>query len=324
VLLLIVSTVVALLMICLAAYFGFAYHRYHSVPSREVAASSSSDCVRVGGFDLFVREVGSSHSGVPLLVVHGGPGHSSLSFHASLDPLAQERRILYYDQRGSGLSQLKADRSHYTVDALVHEIDLLRSDVLKADRIAILAHSAGGAIAQHYAAAHPDRIDRLVLVGSTTANNNMSNTLVWRLLGPGLYATALGFPPTDPELADDWFTSSQIQADTKRLHDRHRADLLLDSGPARFSTWFAVSQSLVGDDLAARLSHVTAPVLVVYGESDTPYTGEKAARRITSAFANGQLAPITSSGHWPFLENPDAFLTLVRTFLTEPPPEPAA
>lgn len=314
---LIVSTVLMLLVMCLTAYFAFAYHRYHSVAGRDLGPARPRESIGIGGFELFVRDVCANRSGTPLLVVHGGPGHSSLSFRASLDPLASEHRVLYYDQRGSGLSELKADSSLYTVDALVQEIEQIRRDVLKADRIAILAHSAGGAIAQHYAAAHPERIDRLVLVASTTANNNMSSGGLWRSLGPGLYAAALGLPPRDPARADDWFTASQVDEDRKRLFDPDRSHLVVDSGPSRFTTWFAVSQSLAGDDLSQRLRRVTAPVLVVYGEADNRHTGAEAARRICRSFPAGRLAAISSSGHWPFLENTEDFLATVRSFLAD-------
>lgn len=314
---LIVSMVLMLLVMCLTAYFAFSYCRYHSVPGRDLGPSRPRESIGIGGFELFVRDVGATRSGTPLLVVHGGPGHSSLSFRASLDPLAREHRVLYYDQRGSGLSELKADRSLYTVEALVQEIEQIRRDVLKADRMAILAHSAGGAIAQHYAAAHPERIDRLVLVASTTANNNMSSGRLWRSLGPGLYAAALGLPPRDPERADDWFTTTQVDEDRKRLFDPDRSHLLVDSGPSRFTTWFAVSQSLAGRDLSEQLLRVTAPVLVVYGDADDAHTGAKAARRIGRSFPAGRLAAIASSGHWPFLENADEFLATVSSFLAE-------
>jgi len=241
---------VVLVIAAVVAYFGYAFRAYHAVKPRDLAcAGNANTTTSLDGFNLYTRLLGTNTTLPPLVIIHGGPGHSSESFKGSLDRLAQHRRVLFYDQRGSGLSQMKAEKSAYNVQNLVVEIDHLRSSLLQADRIIVLAHSSGGAVAQHYAATYPSNLQALILVESTKANNDMSQTWVWRVLGPGLYGTALGFPPKNPDKADQWFFDSGNKDDMKRLYNPAKNATILEStGPIRFSTWFSVSQVRNGYD----------------------------------------------------------------------------
>jgi proline iminopeptidase len=312
---LLLAALLTLIVAAAISYFGYAYYRFHAVPLAARDCSPAGDAVDVGGFRLHVRELGATNGGVPVVVLHGGPGHSCLSFKDGLDFLAEHRRVLLYDQRGSGLSEVKPGADAYSVSALVEELEEIRRTVLDADVMDVIGHSAGGALAQRYVLEHPARVRRMVLVGSTSANNNMSNGLLWRVLGPGLYATAMGLPPADPILADEWFRADQVTSDSRRLFDPTDLTPLQDTGPVTFATWFAVSQSLAGDDRAAQLRHQRTPTLVVYGEADSPYTGARAAKRIASTLPDATAVCVPRSGHWPFLENRADFQRIVAAFL---------
>ncbi|MBI1350261.1 MAG: alpha/beta fold hydrolase [Actinomycetales bacterium] len=314
-LLLTVGAVLSVVVAAAGIFFAYSYHRYHAVPLVARPCSGDHASVEVGGFRLHVRELGTENGGVPIVVLHGGPGHSLLSFRDGLDFLGEKRRVLLYDQRGSGLSEVKPGVDAYSAQALVEELDEIRRTVLHADTIDVIAHSAGGALAQQYLIEHSAHVRRLVLVGSTSANNNMSHSLVWRVLGPGLYATAMGLPPADPVQADAWFQSDQVASDSHRLFDPDDLSPVTDTGPITFATWFAVSQSLAGDDRAAQLRTLPTPTLVLYGEADSPYTGARAAERIAGTLPAATAVCVPRSGHWPFLENRPEFQRVVGTFL---------
>ena len=311
----IAAVLVGVVVLATLAYFTYAYARYHRVRPQARPCRDPAHSIQVDGFALFVRVVGTDRGRPPVVALHGGPGHSSLSFKQGLDFLASDRRVLLYDQRGSGLSEVRAGAEQYTIDRLVDEVEHLRRDVLQAETIVLLGHSAGGALAQHYALRHADRLDRLVLVGSTSANNSLRPGVVWRTLGPGLYATQLGMPPAGPDEADAWFATTQLDGDTRRLFDPARTDVITDSGPLTFTTWFAVSQSLAGDAHDDQLRRVDVPTLIVYGEADSPYTGEPTAQRLHDLLPRSRTVRVARSGHWPFLENPDDFRAAVEPFL---------
>lgn len=298
-----------------------AAYRYYSPRAADrpcQGCTGEATAVNVGGFDLYTREIGSGHGGTPVVVLHGGPGHSSESFHRSLDFLADTYRVVYYDQRGSGNSQIRPDPSLYTIELLVDELESLRRDVLQADRMILVAHSAGGALAQRYSLAYPEHVEKLVLISSIPINNGVAIPVLWDAVGPALSALGLGFPPTDPAAANAWFTDKMIQTSAPRLYDPDNEAFLHDSGMVSFATWREVSRSLEGRDYHEELANLFIPTLVTYGVADGAATGQDVASRICESLAGCRLVGFEQSGHWPFLEEPEEFARVVRAFLAAP------
>jgi proline iminopeptidase len=307
------------LLTVLLGYAAVADAIYRRVPA---VAEPCRDCdppARVLGYDLYYRELGSNPDVPPVVLVHGGPGHSSLSFKGSFDFLAADRRVVYYDQRGSGNSEAKPMPGDYRIEALVEELEALRREVIRADRVVVVGHSFGGAIAQRYALAHPDRVAALVLVGSVRANNGISSRTLWNWFGPALWSTALGFPPGDPAEADRWFGNGADDADARaRLFDPSRAEEILDgAGRVRFTTWREVSLSAAGHGYAKELTALQVPTLFIYGRADSPWTGKPAADEVCGLIPVCTAVAFERSGHWPFLEEPERFQAVVREFLSK-------
>lgn len=305
-----------LLLTALLGYAAVADVLYNRVPA---AAEPCRDCtppVRVLGYDLYYRALGTDSLLPPVVVVHGGPGHSSLSFKGSLDFLGASRRVAYYDQRGSGNSEAKANPADYRVEALVEELEALRRDVVRADRIVVIGHSFGGAVAQRYALAHPDRVAKLVLVGSTLVNVGQGSRTLWNWFGPALWSTALGFPPADPAAANRWFTGD-AEGGKDRLFDPARAqEVLGNTGMVRFTTWRELSLSVIGYDYGKELAGLAVPTLFIYGAADSPWTGKPVADRVCGLIPSCTAVAFERSGHWPFLEEPERFQAVLLDFLS--------
>src|SRR2546427_11594611 len=96
------------------------------------------------GYNLNVEEVGS---GFPVIVLHGGPGLDHSMFPPYLDPLGDEYRLLYVDERGQGRSQ-RADPPTLSLEAFAPDVDLL-AETPELDSFALLGHSFGAIIATH-------------------------------------------------------------------------------------------------------------------------------------------------------------------------------
>ena len=103
-----------------------------------------------------------SGSGPPLLCIPGGPSQAA-EYLGDLGGLSAQRTLILLDNRGTGASQIPQDPVTYRVDQLVRDVEALR-DLLGLDRMDLLGHSASGGTRLLYAAAHPDRLDHLVLV----------------------------------------------------------------------------------------------------------------------------------------------------------------
>lgn len=111
---------------------------------------------------LCVREYGNPQ-GIPAVFLHGGPGSGCENYHARFfDP--EKYRIILFDQRGSGRSTPHASLEDNHTQALIDDIERLRSH-LRVDRWVVFGGSWGSTLALAYAEAHPDQVLGLVLRG---------------------------------------------------------------------------------------------------------------------------------------------------------------
>ena len=99
--------------------------------------------VRVRGSRLFVREVGD---GTPLIVLHGGPDFNHRYLLPELDELAQDFRLIYYDQRGRGRTSLDVRPDDVTIESEIDDLECLRR-YFGFVQIALLGHSWGSLLA---------------------------------------------------------------------------------------------------------------------------------------------------------------------------------
>ena len=118
--------------------------------------------VDVGDATLYVEEEGT---GVPLVLINGGPGGTHHYFHPWFSRASDYARVIYYDQRGTGLSDFEPGDSGYSVEQAVDDLDHMRQ-ALGIDDWVVLGYSYGGFLAQYYATTYPERVAGLVMVGS--------------------------------------------------------------------------------------------------------------------------------------------------------------
>ncbi len=114
------------------------------------------------GHTLYVEQCGNP-DGIPVVVLHGGPGGGcSPAMRRYFDPAAY--RIVLFDQRGCGRSRPHASVEHNTTWHLVRDIEQIR-ETLGISRWAVFGGSWGATLALIYAQAHPDRVAYLMLRG---------------------------------------------------------------------------------------------------------------------------------------------------------------
>jgi proline iminopeptidase len=314
---LIVLQVLLAVLVLLALYATFAHRAYNRVMPQTRSCVDCDTPARVNGYDLFYRELGTDKGLPPVILVHGGPGHSSLSFKNGFDFLSEQTRVIFYDQRGSGNSQIKPNLKDYTIEQLVDELEAVRRDVVKTNKVILVGHSFGGALVQRYAIKYPQHVEKMVIVSGIRINNGMSNRFIWKWFGGALYSTALGFPPADSKSADDWFTKSSEKDNLNRLFDKSNTAILEGTGMLSFAPWREISFSITGYDYKKELSKLQVPTLFIYGTADSPHTGKPVADELCATLPNCRSAAFAQSGHWTCLEEPEKFQQVLKDFLLQ-------
>ena len=134
------------------------------------AAPSQGHIETPDGARLFYKVVGEGTD--TLVVVHGGPGNSLSSIEPDLAPLAAGRRIIYYDQRGAAAPTWSPTTTSWR--SLTTSPISTRSALISASqRMKLLGNSWGGLLVAAYAAAHPDRIERMIMHDSAPPPGRM-------------------------------------------------------------------------------------------------------------------------------------------------------
>lgn len=262
-------------------------------------------------------EVRGGGSKRPLFVVNGGPGFDHAYLHVSdvWDRLAADRPVVFYDQRGTGKSGAIPPGKSNTLRDEIDDLDALRAR-LGHERIDLLGHSWGGYLVMAYAARHPDRIAHLVLADS--AAPKWSDT---KFLFDDIYPEAMerynSFTFADL-LGDRKATDNQIREYMHLLfYDPHKRDAFVAQSAA-FAYTRSVNEALNGDlarfDLNPELPKFRFPTLVVTGRFDIN-VAPSVAWKIHRAIPQSRFVVFERSGHLPFFEEPDAFLSTLREFL---------
>ena len=209
------------------------------------------------------------------------------------------------------------------VDRIVADIEALRAH-LGRDRLDLLAHSGAANLALLYAAAHPDRIGKLALVtpGTRAVGIELSED-DWR--------AALGLRSHEP-----WYTDALKAIDAWDAGDTSSATRFA-AMPFFYGRWDASGQAhAVGEaeeatpDAAAiyyadgaldpettraGLTQVAGEVLVLVGELDFEPTPES-GRALAALFPQARLVVQPGAGHFPWLDDPAAFVTTMTAFFS--------
>jgi proline iminopeptidase len=117
-----------------------------------------------GRFEVWTKRVGNNPS-LRVLLLHGGPGCTHEYFEAADSWLpAAGVEYYYYDQLGSGWSDVPLDESLWDLDRFVDEVEQVRTALgLERDSFVLLGHSWGGILAAEYALAHGEHLKGLVI-----------------------------------------------------------------------------------------------------------------------------------------------------------------
>lgn len=303
---------VALVASCgYVAYAWFAQRRFENLdPETAGAPGTFAD---VDGVRVHYVDAGK---GDPVVLIHGWNG-STFSFRYTIPELARSHRVIALDLLGFGYSGRPA-RGDYSVTAQARLVTGLL-DRLGIERAAVVGHSMGGGIAMQLALSRPERVERLVLVDSASAEDvqrsHRSGKLVPQflflltplLLHPGrMQRAAYRLAVHDPALVTREAVEGYIRPLRMQGHLRALSRQMRDRG-----------RSIPTDP-----GKIPQPTLLLWGEHDRVVpisSGRDLAQRISGA----RFEVIRSAGHLPLEEQSETCNRLLLEFLGAPEPADA-
>ena len=283
--------------------------------------------VTVNGVAHFYRTIGE---GEPFVVLHGGPGMWHDELLPYFDDLATDHQVVFYDQRGNGkslMAEITAD--NFTTELLVSDLDELRT-AWGFDRINIVGHSWGGLLAMCYAARHPDRVERLVLIDAAPVNTEMLvqsyEVLTARFTERDrdrldeIYSSA-GFLAGDPALFNEAMRISEgptFYVDEAR--EEYFGNVAFDEVTAQNMANIAGPALTIKRNITVQheLGSIDCPTMVIHGAHD--FIVRAAPELVCELIPDTRIVVIPESGHYPFIEQPTVFASALRSFVAETNP----
>lgn len=280
---------------------------------------SKKQRVDIGGSNLFVETEGT---GVPLVVINGGPGGTHHYFHPWFSRLKKTCQVIYYDQRGTGQSDFAPGPDGYSFRQAVDDLERLREE-LGISQWFVCGYSYGGALAQYYTAAYPGRVQGLILVSALPLfESDRLTDEQERYMAPAELARR-------QELVQEYraghlttealLYNLALNGDWKRQHFyKPRPDEMIRSA---LYEWVndrdfnaVVSADLARYNLQGAFASCPVPTRVCEGVNDLTWGPEKAGV-LKAEHPKAQFMLYQQAGHSLYYDVPEAFFADLETFV---------
>ena len=267
------------------------------------------DMVQIADWRLRLQDSGPR--GAPAVILLHGFGSSLETWDALSDVLSHGHRVIRFDLPGSGLSAPDPAGLYTDARSIALLLELMAS--LGLQRATIVGHSIGGRIAWTFAALHPERVDRLVLISPDGfaspgfAYGKAPEVPVVMQAMRFVLPTAVLRMNLAPAYADPALPTDTM---TKRYRD-----LMLAPG-SRAAMLDRMTQTVLVDPVPL-LRRIQAPTLLVWGERDAMIPFANSADYM-KAVPHIRLVAIPDCGHLPQEEAPVQLAGAIADFLREP------
>ena len=281
--------------------------------------------VNVEGGKIWYKIVGDGE-GIPLLILHGGPGGRSCGMIPGFSLLSNERPLIFYDQLGSGNSDRPGDSTLWELDRFVEEIDPLRK-ALNLDELHILGHSCGSTILIEYLITKKPKGIKSVIFSSPYISGpdwiKDSKILLTQLPTDvqdtiAKYEATKNYTSLQYLAAADSFNirylmrntnSPLVDLECKNVQGFNSAIYNYMWGPNEFT----VNGTLMDFDRTPDLDKINEPILFIAGEfdearSETMYKFQKLSN-------NANVEIIDDAAHMTMIDQPDKVAEAIGRFL---------
>lgn len=266
--------------------------------------------ITAAGIDTNYHDLGTgTPDHPPVLLLHGsGPGVSAwANWRTVLPALAENHRVIAPDIVGFGYTDRPEEFQFTRQNWVNHLVGLL--DALDLDQVSLIGNSFGGALALWLATTHPDRVHKLVLMGSTGVSFPLT---------PGLDAV-WGYEPSEPAMAEvmNYFAYDNSRITDDLVHLRYQASTRPGIADA-YRRMFPEPRQDGIDALALRddeLTRIPHPTLLLHGRDDHVIPLHTSLR-LHQLVGDSELHVFGRCGHWVQIEAGNRFVELTDSFLT--------
>ena len=276
--------------------------------------------VDVKGGELYYKMMGR---GEPVVVLHGGPGldHNHM---LPLAELADNYRVVFYDQRTTGNSTGIPDGDSITVNSFVQDLEEIRKQ-LKLGKMHLLGHSWGAGLAMFYSIKYPDNLKTLILLGCGGASSEYFGELFENIQKNTAEEDRLAMKEIEQSEA---FKNKELEAFTKYYQIAVKPLFYDQSLPERerftYGDNTAKHQQAVGEllmkdlgefDIYDQLSSISCPTLIIQGDSDpSPCEG---TYKVHKHIKGSRVIFLQDTGHFVLHESRDETFSVIRNFLKD-------
>lgn len=270
----------------------------------------------INGVRVHYQETGDENA--PAVVLIHGFISSTLIWSDVFLPLAAGFRVIAIDMPGYGYSDKPAD-GQYTIDWQAHTIVSLL-DRLEIDTATIVGASYGGAVAATIALDYPERVERLVLVGTVSNDDILKQPMVrvarLPLVGDLVTPLYLGSRWVLRKRIADMYRRNGLPLDEHKLAARHH--LLATANVHR-----AMLRSMrrwSAERISGEAHLIRKPTLIVWGEADS-HVPLSDGLRLRDRIPGSRLVVFRNCGHLPPAEQPERFIDVLTQFCVMPEAE---
>ncbi len=262
-----------------------------------------------------------------LVVIHGGPGMDSEYLIPDLAPLEENHILLFYDQRGGGQSTLPQDTSLLHMAQHIQDLEALRQQ-FGFDKMKLVAHSFGAALAAEYALTHPGRVEKMVFLGPVPPMREdfwirFGNTINQRLSPEereklSLFYTAL-LEGSDIKAACRAFWSIALKPRLAREQDTAiLKGNFCAASPEAIRYGMGITNPVTFDsmkdwDYRPKLPILRASVLIIHGMEDA--IPMDMVEEWEKAIPDAELLKVPRAAHFPYVERPEVVWPAIEAFL---------
>jgi len=291
---------------------------------QKIASPSQQGFINVPEEKLYYQRFGSQGQGIPIIVLHGGPGMDQSYLLPQMLELAKDHEVIFYDQRGSGKSSSRPlDVEQMNMKRFVKDLEAVRK-YFGFQKMILLGHSWGGILAAEYEVIYPQHVAGLILMDSVPMTLKGMKVFDQRCASK----MAAIQKPLDQLEHSSAFRNGDPRAVEKQYRMIFETYCYKKSDAQKITLNFSKAttvnsqqiEKIFGEnffskpyDLRPQLHQLSIPILIIHGDQDPVPVAT--ALETKNALPNSTLVILKNCGHFSYIEQSKKCFEVIEKFL---------